>query len=93
MKKSVTVKATMDPEKKRKAGEILNGLGLRHSDAIDIFYSMIIEHRGLPFHVRLGEPGNNESPTTTDRELPTEILSHLRKSIRLNRRIARELPL
>ncbi len=92
-KKSAIVRAAMEPEKKQKAGEILERLGLRHSEAINIFYSMIIEHRGLPFQVRLGEPDSQEGGTQTDHDLSPEILPHLRKSIRLNRRIGRELPL
>jgi antitoxin component of RelBE/YafQ-DinJ toxin-antitoxin module len=40
MKKSTTVRAVIDPITKQKAGEILASLGMNHSEAINIFYSL-----------------------------------------------------
>jgi len=87
------VSAAIDPEMKRKAEEILARLGLRHSEAIRIFYHMVIEHKGLPFRVHLADGGKipeMDSPGNLQ-DLSPEILSHLRKSIRLNRRLAQGL--
>ncbi len=98
MKKTTTVRATIDPERKRKAGEILARLGLNHSEAINIFYSLIVENDGLPFPVRLPgrEPAKKESaglkPSPEPRGLSPEALSQLKKSTRINLRLGRSLP-
>ncbi|GEM_PF-739296 len=92
MKKTTTVRAVIDPEKKRRAGEILAQLGLNHSQAINIFYSLVIENNGLPFPVRLpggGEKGARGKGQPTSPALDPEILAHLRKSVRINLRLAK----
>jgi len=86
MKKSTTVRAMIDPEKKQKAGEILARLGMNHSEAINIFYSLIIENNGLPFPVRLREEDGDKSA-----RLDPEILSHLKKSVRVNLYLGKRL--
>jgi len=95
MKKSTTVRAVIDPDKKRKAGEILARLGMNHSEAINIFYSLIVETGGLPFPVRLpaGEKEDGaRASSKTSAPADAEILSHLRKSVRINLYLGKRLP-
>jgi addiction module RelB/DinJ family antitoxin len=89
MKKSTTVRAVIDPITKQKAGEILASLGMNHSEAINIFYSLMVEHNGLPFEVRLPEPPR---PQAKDELLNEEILFHLKRSVRINLYLGKKLP-
>jgi len=88
MSKSTTVRAMMDPKKKDKVNSILGRLGLNHSEAINIYYSLIEEHKGLPFALSLPD-SKNEMTTTTD--LPQDVLKHLKKSVRKNHRLGQLL--
>lgn len=54
--KSEIVRARIDADLKAEAGEVLQGLGLEMSDAIRLFLHQVVQHRGLPFAVRQGEP-------------------------------------
>ena len=92
--KKTKVGATIDSELKQKAGEILSRLGIRHSEAINIFYRMIVEYKGLPFQVRLPEDTKENPPLTLSNSaqiLRPEILSQLKRSIRLNHRLGQGL--
>ena len=51
MKTQTTVR--VDREKYAQAKEILKYLGLSYSQAINIFNSMIVSTRGIPFEVKL----------------------------------------
>jgi len=51
MKTQTTVR--IDEENYRQAKEILKYLGLTYSQAINIFNSMIVCHRGLPFEIKI----------------------------------------
>ncbi|PIZ69741.1 MAG: type II toxin-antitoxin system antitoxin, RelB/DinJ family [Candidatus Marinimicrobia bacterium CG_4_10_14_0_2_um_filter_48_9] len=84
MSKSTTVRAMMDPKKKEKVNNILGRLGLNHSEAINIYYSLIEEYKGLPFPLTLPDSGS-ETETTT--ELRPEVLKHLKRSVRKNHRL------
>ncbi len=74
MAKTTTVRALMEPEKKENVAQILKRLGINHSEAINIFYSLIAEYRGLPFNVRIPEPRS-------------EVINNLNDSIEKNRRL------
>jgi len=74
MSKKVTISVSMDPKKKQNVSKILKRLGMNHSDAINVFYSLIEEHKGLPFDLRIP----NARP---------EVIKHLNKSIEKNRRL------
>ena len=79
MSKTVTVRAMIDPKKKEKVSKILSRLGINHSEAINIFYSLIEEYKGFPFNIQLpseGTPNTNVSP---------EVLTSLKESIKKNR--------
>ena len=74
MAKSATVRALMEPDKKENVSKILKRLGMNHSDAINIFYSLIEEYEGLPFDIRVPRPRQ-------------EVMMHLNASIEKNRRL------
>jgi len=80
MAKTTTVRALMNPDKKESVTKILNRLGITHSEAINIFYSLIEEYRGFPFDLKLPDKNN---PTT----IRPEVLLQLKSSIRKNRRL------
>ncbi|MFQ5639553.1 MAG: type II toxin-antitoxin system RelB/DinJ family antitoxin [bacterium] len=74
MGKTATVRALMEPQKKEKVSKILKRLGMNHSEAINVFYSLIEEYQGLPFDVRVPSPR-------------PEVMKHLDDSIEKNRRL------
>ncbi len=81
MSKTVTVRAMIDPKKKEKVSKILSRLGINHSEAINIFYSLIEEYKGFPFNIQLpseGTPNNNVSP---------EVLTSFKESVKKNYRL------
>ena len=88
MIKTTTVRAMMDPKKKEKVNGILGRLGLNHSEAINIYYSLIEEHKGLPFPLSLPE-GDIENETTTD--IRPEVLKQLKTNVKKNYRLGQLL--
>ncbi|MBC8374400.1 MAG: type II toxin-antitoxin system RelB/DinJ family antitoxin [FCB group bacterium] len=88
MSKSTTVRAMMDPKKKEKVNHILGRLGLNHSEAINIYYSLIEEHKGLPFPLALPD---SETVAEVTSELRPEVLKHLKMSVRKNHRLGQLL--
>lgn len=55
MAKETTVRARIDEALKQDAEEILHQLGLTTSQAINLYFSQIVLHQGMPFDVRLPE--------------------------------------
>ena len=53
MTKTATINARIEPELKTQAESVLHSLGLKHSDAITLFYKQVIMNRGLPFSVNI----------------------------------------
>ena len=51
--KTASARALIDPEIKKHAEEILNGLGLSVSKSFELFYRQIIANRGLPFELHV----------------------------------------
>jgi len=74
MTKTTTVRALIEPQKKERVSKILKRLGMNHSEAINVFYSLIEEYKGLPFDVRVPSPR-------------PEVMKHLNDSIEKNRRL------
>lgn len=62
--KTDVVRARIEPHLKQNAECILAQLGLNTTDAINIFYKMIVLYHGLPFEVRL--PNNETLKTMQD---------------------------
>ena len=81
MNRTVTVRAMIDPEKKAKVSQILSRLGINHSEAINIFYSLIEEYQGIPFNIKLPP---EESATAN---VSSEILGLLKDSVKKNHRL------
>jgi len=82
MAKTTTVRASMDSQKKENVSKILRRLGMNHSEAINVFYSLIEEYKGLPFEVRL--PGND---TVMEHKPRPIVMKHLDDSMKKNRRL------
>ena len=81
MNKTVTVRAMIDPKKKEKVSKILSRLGLNYSEAINIFYSLIEEYKGLPFDIKI--PPKEEKNKNINRQM----IEHLKKSMKKNHRL------
>jgi len=61
MPKTATIRVRIDENTKTEAEAIIRALGLTPSEAINVFYRMIILHRGLPFELRLPRFPNEET--------------------------------
>jgi len=81
MNKTVTVRAMIDPKKKERVSKILSRLGINHSEAINIYYSLIEEYKGLPFELKLPEE------KTEKKNENAEVINHLKASIKQNRKL------
>jgi addiction module RelB/DinJ family antitoxin len=79
--KTVTVRAMIDPKKKERVSKILGRLGINHSEAINIYYSLIEEYRGLPFNIKL--PGKD----LKSEHINPEVIDFLKESIKNNYRL------
>lgn len=84
MAKTATVRASMEPDKKENVTKILKRLGVNHSEAIKIFYSLIEEYHGLPFNVRIPDHITENGPNELVRP---EVLKHLNDSLDRIRRL------
>lgn len=67
------IRARTEPTKKKKAEMILKQLGIKPTDAINMFYSQIIIKKAIPFSVDLETEDTPENYTTvnSDSELST----------------------
>ena len=80
MNKTSTVRALIDPQKKDNVGKILKRIGINHSEAINIFYSLIEEYKGFPFDLRLPEH-------VSQKDINPEVVTQLKKSIKQNKKL------
>ena len=69
-----------DSKKKDNVAKILRRMGINHSEAINIFYSLIEEYKGFPFDLKL--PDEYRA-----RHVDPELITHLKKSIKKNYRL------
>jgi len=53
MAKTEMIRARVEPELKSQAEEVFSRLGLTPTEAITLLYGKVIEHRGLPFAVKI----------------------------------------
>jgi DNA-damage-inducible protein J len=53
MVKSAMIRARIEPKLKNEVEKVFSKLGISSSEAIQLFYSQVILHRGLPFEVRI----------------------------------------
>ena len=78
--RTTTVRALIDPKKKENVSKILRRMGINHSEAINIFYSLIEEYKGFPFDLRLPEEEEIS-------EVNPVAIAHLKQSIKKNYRL------
>ena len=50
----------IEPELKAEAKEILEGLGLNFSSAINIYLKAIVRQKGIPFEITMGDQKDGE---------------------------------
>lgn len=67
MSRTATVRARMDPALKADVEELLGGLGVSTTEAINMFYSQIRLRRGLPFPVEVPSRETRRTFEATDR--------------------------
>jgi addiction module RelB/DinJ family antitoxin len=79
--KTVMVRAMIDPKKKERVSKILSRLGINHSEAINIYYSLIEEYKGLPFNIKLPEKDSKSE------NISQEVIGYLKESIKKNYRL------
>jgi len=53
MPKTDFVRARVEPELKKEVQEILHGLGLSYTEAINMFLNQVKIYRGIPFDLKL----------------------------------------
>jgi len=75
------VRAMIDPKKKERVSKILSRLGINHSEAINIYYSLIEEYKGLPFNIKLPQKDS------TSENISQEVIGYLKESIKNNYRL------
>ena len=78
--RTTTVRALIDPKRKENVSKILLRMGINHSEAINIFYSLIEEYKGFPFELKLPEQAKSAN-------LSPDIIRHLKTSIKKNYRL------
>ena len=71
--KSANLYARIEPDVKEQAESILSALGIRASNAINMFYKQIILNRGLPFEVKLPTAKLVNVTELTEEELNAEL--------------------
>ncbi|MBU0668382.1 type II toxin-antitoxin system RelB/DinJ family antitoxin [Patescibacteria group bacterium] len=59
--KTAMIRARTTPKLKKEAEEILGKLGIKPTDAINIFYTQIVINKGIPFNIRLEESDKEEN--------------------------------
>jgi len=79
--KTVMVRAMIYPKKKERVSKILSRLGINHSEAINIYYSLIEEYKGLPFNIKLPEKDSKSE------NISQEVIGYLKESIKKNYRL------
>lgn len=82
--KTVMVRAMIDPKKKERVSKILSRLGINHSEAINIYYSLIEEYKGLPFNIKLPD---KDSVPSSGKNINQEVITYLKESIKDNYRL------
>lgn len=75
--KTAMIRARTTPQLKKEAEEILNKLGINPTEAINVFYTQIVIHKGIPFNIWL-EAGDKE-----ENYIKIKDEKHLKKLLRL----------
>ena len=72
MQKTASISVRIKPEIKKKAETILKKLGLKPTDAINLYYNMIIINQGIPFEINI--PNNDTLKALLDVEEKNDII-------------------
>jgi len=72
MQKAASISVRIKPEIKKKAEAILKKLGLKPTDAINLYYNMIIINQGIPFEINI--PNNDTLKALLDVEEKNDII-------------------
>ncbi len=80
MANTTAVYARIDTELKENAEEILAKLGITPSGAIQMLYSQIVLHDGMPFELRLPEKKPTAIGGMTEEEICDEVLKGLKSA-------------
>ena len=73
MAKTANLYARIEPDLKEKAESILSALGITSSNAITMFYTQIILHKGLPFDVKLPKLSVPDASKLSNAEMTAEL--------------------
>ena len=75
MAKTAALYARIDPAVKEDAERIFSRLGISSSSAISLFYTQVIQHRGLPFEVKLAAHTMPSLSDLTDEQLDSRLIA------------------
>ena len=95
---TATITARVDSDKKRRAEEIFDDLGLTLSGAISVFINEVVQYQGIPFNIRRRSMTNfrmeqimDETDaycrTHSERLSHAQVFDHAREIVNAGRRI------
>ena len=95
---TATITARVDSDKKRRAEEIFDDLGLTLSGAISIFINEVVQYQGIPFNIRRRSMTNARMEqimdetdaycrTHSERLSHAQVFDHAREVVNAGRRI------
>ena len=68
MPKTAMIRARTEPSLKKEAENVFKKLGLTSTEAINLFYTQVKLHKGLPFEVKIPNEATLRTFEKTDRE-------------------------
>ena len=95
---TATITARVDSDKKRRAEEIFDDLGMTLSGAISVFINEVVQYQGIPFNIRrrsITNPRMEQIMDETDAYCRThserlshaQVFDHAREVVNAGRRI------
>lgn len=68
MPKNAVIKTVTDAELKTKVEKILTDIGMTPDEAVNLFYSQILLHNGLPFDVKIPNQTTTKAMNDTEQK-------------------------
>ena len=68
MSKTATVRARIEPDLKHEVEDVFHNLGISTTDAINIFFTQVKLHHGLPFSVTIPNATTEATFKATDKD-------------------------
>ena len=95
---TATITARVDSDKKRRAEEIFDDLGMTLSGAISVFINEVVQYQGIPFNIRRRPMTNSRMEqimdetdaycrTHSERLSHAQVFDHAREVVNAGRRI------